>query len=256
MSTPCGLPARAVLTSYYKSKHFKGRALDPYNDFTSPDPTILCEDSSQSMYCQLLAGLVHRQQVLRLGAVFASAFLRAVSFLKRNWARLCNDICAGQLDPCVTDEDCRSCMSAVLSRPNPVLAGEIREICSSLSWKGILCRLWPRAKYIEAVVTGSMAQYIPALEYYSEGKLPLVCTMYASSECYFGVNLKPLCDPADVSFTLLPNMCYFEFIPLGDNGTLILDVDEEDEVPSSRLVDLVHVRLGCYYELVVTTFAG
>ncbi|KAE9460490.1 hypothetical protein C3L33_07601, partial [Rhododendron williamsianum] len=56
MSTPSGLPARAVLTSYYKSKHFKCRSPDPYNDFTSPNQAILCIDSNQSMYCQLLAG--------------------------------------------------------------------------------------------------------------------------------------------------------------------------------------------------------
>lgn len=105
-------------------------------------------------------------------------------------------------------------------------------------------------------MTGSMAQYIPSLEYYTDGKLPLVCTMYASSECYFGVNMKPLCAPGEVSFTLLPNMGYFEFIPLGEKGTLFMDVDEDEEVPNSRLVDLVHVRLGCYYELVVTTFSG
>lgn len=147
-------------------------------------------------------------------------------------------------------------MSSILTSPDLRLAQEIEEICSRPSWKGILCLLWPRAKYIEAVVTGSMSQYISALEYYSGGKLPLVCTMYASSECYFGVNLKPLCDPADVSFTLLPNMGYFEFIPLGDNGTLFLDGEEEEEVDSDKIVDLVNVKLGCYYELVVTTFAG
>ncbi|KAK4407031.1 putative indole-3-acetic acid-amido synthetase GH3.9 [Sesamum angolense] len=72
MSTPIGLPARTVLTSYYKSAHFKHRPHDPFNDFTSPDAAILCYDSDQSMYCQLLAGLIHRQRVLRLGAVFAS----------------------------------------------------------------------------------------------------------------------------------------------------------------------------------------
>lgn len=256
VSTPCGLPARAVLTSFYKSKHFKCRARDPFNDYTSPDEAILCKDSNQSMYCQLLAGLIHRHQVLRLGAVFASAFLRAISFLERNWVRLCDDIRTGQLDPTITDPRCRSCMSTVLLSPDPRLASEIEDVCSRSSWKGVLCRLWPRAKYIEAVVTGSMAQYIPALEYYSDGKLPLVSTMYASSECYFGVNLKPLCDPADVAFTLMPNMCYFEFIPLGENGTMLMDVGEEEEVNSDKLVDLVQVRLGCYYELVVTTFAG
>lgn len=256
-STACGLPARTVLTSYYQSKHFKCRARDPFNDITSPYQVILCNDGNQSMYCQLLAGLIHRCQVLRLGAVFASAFLRAISFLEQNWVYMCNDIRKGQLHPSITDPGCRSCMSLLLSLPNPNLAKEIENICGCPSWKGILCQLWPRAKYIEAVVTGTMSQYIPALEYYSEGKLPLVCTMYASSECYFGVNLKPLCDPTDVAFTLLPNMGYFEFMPLGENGNLVMDADEADDgVDRAKLVDLVDVRIGCYYELVVTNFAG
>ncbi|XP_071698709.1 putative indole-3-acetic acid-amido synthetase GH3.9 [Rutidosis leptorrhynchoides] len=253
MSTPCGLPTRTVLTSYYKSKHFKARSRGLYNDQTSPDETILCEDSNQSMYCQLLAGLIHRQQVMRLGAVFASALLRAISFLERNWVSLCNDIRTGQLNPMVTDSGCRLAMSAMLKLADPRLADEIENICSRRSWKGIVCDLWPKAKYIEAVVTGSMSQYIPALEYYSRGKLPLVCTMYASSECYFGVNINPFCDPANVAFTLLPNMCYYEFIPLGDNETY---GNDDEEISLDKLVKLVNVKLGCYYELVVTTFSG
>ncbi|KAM0015371.1 putative GH3 family protein [Helianthus debilis subsp. tardiflorus] len=254
MSTPCGLPARTVLTSYYKSKHFKGRSHDRYNDQTSPDEAILCDDSNQSMYCQLLSGMIHRQQVLRLGAVFASALLRAISFLERNWVSLCNDIRTGKLSPVITDSGCRLAMSSILKSADPRLADEIENICSRRSWKGIVCNLWPKAKYIEAVVTGSMSQYIPALEYYSMGKLPLVCTMYASSECYFGVNLKPLCDPANVSFTLLPNMGYYEFIPLGKDETY--GNEDDEDISLNKLVDLVHVKTGCYYELVVTTFSG
>ncbi|XP_023524849.1 putative indole-3-acetic acid-amido synthetase GH3.9 isoform X2 [Cucurbita pepo subsp. pepo] len=257
-STPCGLPARTVLTNYYKSKHFKCRARDdPFNDFTSPDQTILCNDSNQSMYCQLLAALVHRHHVLRLGAVFASAFLRAISFLECNWLLLCNDIRSGQLNPIIIDPSCRSAMTTLLSSPNPTLADQIDGICRRESWKGILCRLWPRAKYIEAVVTGSMAQYVAALEYYSGGKLPLVCTMYASSECYFGINLKPLSKPGEVTFTLLPNMCYFELLPLGENGEVWTEAyGQDEEVPPCKLVGLVHVKIGCFYELVVTTFSG
>ncbi|KAI3783160.1 hypothetical protein L2E82_13224 [Cichorium intybus] len=255
MSTPCGLPARTVLTSYYKSKHFKCRTRDLYNDQTSPDEAILCDDSNQSMYCQLLAGLIHRQQVMRLGAVFASALLRAISFLERNWVSLCNDIRTRQLNRMITDSGCWSAMSAMLKLADPSSADEIENICSRRSWKGIVCDLWPKAKYIEAVVTGSMSQYIPALEYYSRGKLPLVCTMYASSECYFGVNLKPLCDPENVSFTLLPNMGYYEFIPLGENETSGIGNDDE-EISTDKLVELVDVKVGCYYELVVTTFSG
>lgn len=256
MPTQCGLPARTVLTSYYRSKHFQGRPRDSFNDITSPDSAILCNDSNQSMYCQILAGLIHRQQVLRLGAVFASAFLRTISFLENNWVHFCDDIRFGKLDSSITDFGCRTSMSNLLSFPNLKLADEIEEICSCSSWKGVLCKIWPKAKYLEAVITGSMAQYVPALEYYSDGKIPLVCTMYASSECYFGVNLKPLCSPSDVLFTLMPNMCYFEFIPLGENGNRLMDLDEEQVVPNDKLVDLVDVKLGCYYELVITTFAG
>ncbi|XP_075491403.1 putative indole-3-acetic acid-amido synthetase GH3.9 [Primulina tabacum] len=259
-STPCGLPARTVLTSYYRSRHFQHRPHDIFNDFTSPNATILCYDSDQSMYCQLLAGLLHRREVLRLGAVFASALLRAISFLEHHWRDFCRDIRAGKLGASIDDRECRYAMSGVLDGPYPDLADEIEQICGeTASWKGIICRLWPNAKFIEAVVTGSMSQYVPALRYYSDEKLPLICTMYASSECYFGVNLRPLCDHREVSFTLLPNMGYFEFIPLGGNGTFSVEFEEEDDeirVAPSRLVDLVNVKLGCYYELVVTTFSG
>ncbi|CAL5084816.1 unnamed protein product [Urochloa decumbens] len=251
--TNAGIPVRSVLTSYYRSPHFLHRKHDLYNNYTSPDEVILCPDNKQSMYCQLLCGLVERQHVLRLGAVFASAFLRAISFLEQHWCDLVNDIRIGQLSSNITNSACQLATHSFLALPNPELADEIEAICSSGSWKGILGRLWPNVKYIEAVLTGTMAQYIPMLEFYSDGRTPLVCTMYASSESYFGVNLRPLCSPRDVSYTILPNMAYFEFIPLEDS----LKLTEDDEVvENDKLVSLVDVKVGCYYELVVTTFSG
>ncbi|CAN6884608.1 unnamed protein product [Brassica oleracea] len=77
-----------------------------------------------------------------------------------------------------------------------------------------------------------MAQYIPALEFYTN-KLPLVSKSYASSEAFFGLNLEPL--SKHVSYTFLPNMSYFEFIDV-DGGT------------EGEIVDLVNVKLGHHYE--------
>ncbi|ONM59320.1 putative indole-3-acetic acid-amido synthetase GH3.1 [Zea mays] len=77
--TPGGLAARPVLTSYYKSNHFKNRPFDAYNNYTSPTAAILCADAFQSMYAQMLCGLCQRQDVLRVGAVFASGLLRGAS---------------------------------------------------------------------------------------------------------------------------------------------------------------------------------
>lgn len=246
--TPGGLPARPVLTSFYKSRHFIERPHDPYTVYTSPDEAILCVDAYQSMYAQLLCGLMHRADVLRVGAVFASGFLRAIRFLEKHWPRLCRDIRTGTLDAEITDRAVRGAVERVL-RADPTLADAIEAECARSSWQGIIRRVWPNTKYIDVIVTGAMAQYIPTLEFYGGG-LPLTCTMYASSECYFGLNLNPTCKPSDVAYTLIPTMCYFEFLPVHSGNSAAAEPDHCD------LIDLVDVKLSHEYELVVTTYSG
>ncbi|XP_065870410.1 probable indole-3-acetic acid-amido synthetase GH3.1 [Euphorbia lathyris] len=243
--TQGGLLARPVLTSYYKSDHFKTRPYDPYNVYTSPNEAILCADSFQSMYTQMLCGLLDRHQVLRVGAVFASGLLRAIRFLQLNWAQLADDIELGMLNKRVTDSSIKDCMAKIL-KPDPELAEFIRFECGKGEWGGIIKRIWPNTKYLDVIVTGAMAQYIPTLDFYSDG-LPTACTMYASSECYFGLNLNPMCKPSEVSYTIMPNMAYFEFLPHHPDST-------RDSPP--KLVDLVDVEVGKEYELVITTYAG
>ena len=247
--TPGGLVARPVLTSYYKSEHFKNRPFDPYNVYTSPNEAILCPDSFQSMYTQMLCGLIMRHQVLRVGAVFASGLLRAIRFLQLNWQQFSHDISTGTLSPKITDPSIREYMAQIL-KADPELADFITRECSGENWERIITRIWPNTKYLDVIVTGAMAQYIPTLDYYSGG-LPKACTMYGSSECYFGLNLKPISEPSEVSYTIMPNMGYFEFIPHDDSSPLTLSRDSPP-----RLVDLADVEVGKYYELVITTYCG
>jgi auxin responsive GH3 family protein len=94
-----------------------------------------------------------------------------------------------------------------------------------------------------------MAQYIPILRHYC-GNLPLVSGTYGSSECYFGINLRPLCDPSEVAYTIMPNMGYFEFLPMDDEAA------DDGKAASGKLVDLARVEAGREYELVITTYAG
>ncbi|KAK8312939.1 hypothetical protein V6Z12_D01G075800 [Gossypium hirsutum] len=255
--TPGGLVARPVLTSYYKSTHFKNRPYDPYTNYTSPNETILCPDSYQSMYSQMLCGLCQHKEVLRVGAVFASGFIRAIKFLEKHWRLLCKDIRTGTIDSQITDQSVREAVMKIL-KPDPKLADFIEAECSKDSWQGIITRLWPNTKYVDVIVTGTMSQYIPTLDYYSNG-LPLVCTMYASSECYFGVNLNPLCKPSEVSYTLVPTMAYFEFLRVQRNNGVTSSISVPktlNEKEQQELVDLVDVKLGQEYELVVTTYSG
>ncbi|GAU26084.1 hypothetical protein TSUD_225470 [Trifolium subterraneum] len=247
--TPSGLVARPVLTAYYKSEQFKKRPYDPYNVLTSPNEAILCPDSFQSMYTQMLCGLIMRHEVLRVGAVFASGLLRAIRFLQLNWAELAHDISTGTLNPKITDPAIRECMSKIL-KPDPELANFITKECSGGNMERIIPRIWPNTKYLEVIVTGAMAQYIPTLDYYS-GNLPKPCTMYASSECYFGLNLKPMTEPNEVSYTIMPNMGYFEFLPHDDSSPITLSRDSPP-----KLVDLADVEVGKSYELIISTYSG
>nr|XP_043637838.1 indole-3-acetic acid-amido synthetase GH3.6-like [Erigeron canadensis] len=254
--TPGGLVAQPVMTSYFKSSHYSNqRQYDPYANYTSPNETILCPDSFQSMYSQMLSGLCLNEQVLRVGSVFATGFLRAIRFLEKNWTLLCHDIRTGVLNPNINDPSVSEAVGRIL-KPDPKLAEFIEHECSKNSWQGIIKRIWPNTKYIDVIVTGSMSQYIPTLDYYGNG-LPVVSSKYASSECPFGVNLDPLCKPSEVSYTLIPNMAYFEFLPVHRNND-IDDVMNSSSISKSQqnLVDLADVKLGQEYELVVTTYAG
>ncbi|RCV42419.1 hypothetical protein SETIT_9G215200v2 [Setaria italica] len=206
--TPGGLPARTVMTSFFRSDHFKKLPYDPRRKYTSPAAAVLCEDTSQGMYAQMLCGLCHRGSVRRIGTAVAGI---------------------------------------------PELARFIRAECSGDRWAGIIPRIWPNTKCLHAIATGSMRQYVPTLNFYSGG-LPIVSTIYGASECYIGLNLRPMCDPSEVSYTIMPNMAYFEFLPLDDD-----DGGGDAAAPSQRsrqLVELARVEAGREYEPVVTTYAG
>ncbi|KAG7594503.1 GH3 family [Arabidopsis thaliana x Arabidopsis arenosa] len=238
-TTPSGLPIAPLSTSFLMSDYFKNL---PSKCYVSPDEVILCVDNKQNMYCHLLCGLVQREEVVSISAAFASYLVQAIQFLETHWNELCGNIRSGCISEWITDPGCRDSVSVILGGPNPELAYMIEHECSQKSWEGMITRLWPNSKFIQTIVTGQMSQYIPILEFYSN-KLPLVSPRYASSETIFGVNLNPLCKPQDVSYTFLPNMSYFEFLLV-------------DEANNDEIVELVNVKLGCFYEPLVTNNFG
>ncbi|KAL3650257.1 hypothetical protein CASFOL_006660 [Castilleja foliolosa] len=240
--TQGGIPVRLASSSIYKSDTFKNR---PANVYTSPNEAIYCEDTFQSMYAQLLCGLYDREQVNRIETIFASSLVRVIKLLQLNWQQLTHDIRTGSLNPKVTDPSIRQCMTRFM-RPDRELADYIGQECGKDNWERIITRIWPNTKYLCTIVTGTMAQYIPTLDYYSGG-LPIASMIYASSECFFGINLDPLCKPSEVSYTFMPNKVYLEFLP---------HVNSSEELAESQLVDLVDVEIGKEYETVVTTTAG
>uniref|UniRef100_M4C7A9 Uncharacterized protein n=1 Tax=Brassica campestris TaxID=3711 RepID=M4C7A9_BRACM len=184
-----------------------------------------------------------REEAVSIFVPFACALVQAIKFLETHWKELCNNIRSGRVSEWITDLGCRDSVSVMLGVPKPELADQIeRECCRQGSWEGIITRLWPNIKFIQSVVTGQMSHFIPVLEFYSN-KLPLVSMSYSASETLLGINVNPLCKPQDVSYTFLPNMSYFEFLPL-------------DEGNDAEVVDLVNVKLGHFYDPLVTNHYG
>ncbi|KAL5217068.1 hypothetical protein ABZP36_017752 [Zizania latifolia] len=253
--TLSGLPIHSALTAYYHSSQFQDRHIGGFDKCTSPLEAILCPHGNQSIYCQLLCGLLHRRIVDRVGASFASGFVRGIKYLENHWEEMCSNIRSGQLSDWITHAPLRDAVIArYLQGSDPALADEIASECARKPWDGILRRLWPGARYIRTIVTGSMSQYIPILEVYGGG-LPLFSPMYGSTECAAGINLRPLDPPPRVSYALLPNIAYFEFLEVKHENDHE-KVQGNDNLGAVKVVDLVDVKIGRCYELIVTTFAG
>ena len=132
-----------------------------------------------------------------------------------------------------------------LLRPNPELVDFIYQKCSSLSnWHGLVPTLFPNVKYIYGIMTGSMEPYLKKLRHYA-GEVPLVTADYGSSEGWIGANVNPKLPPELATYVVLPNIGYFEFVPIADNlGT------------ETKPLGLTEVKIGEEYEILVTNYAG
>ncbi|XP_078174385.1 jasmonoyl--L-amino acid synthetase JAR4-like isoform X1 [Carex rostrata] len=240
-----GLTATTATTNVYRSHQFKSTMLDIQSQCTSPDEVIFGSDFQQSLYCHLLCGLLYADQVQFVSATFAHSLVVAFQSFEKDWEELCRDIKTGVLSSRITNPSIRNAVSAIL-RPDPELADSIYRKCEGLSnWYGVIPELWTNAKYVYGIMTGSMEHYTRKLGHYA-GRLPLVCAEYGSSEGWIAANVDPLTPPDSANFVVLPDIGFFEFIPLRGSDNCAL----------SEPIGLTEVQVGEEYEIIMTTFAG
>ncbi|KAL6850117.1 hypothetical protein ACP4OV_020744 [Aristida adscensionis] len=248
-TTKGGLTATTATTNVYRSEEFAPTMRAIQSQCCSPDAVIFGPDFAQSIYCHLLCGLLAADEVRTVSATFAHSVVLAFQTFERVWEELCADIRAGAPSPArVTTPAVRQAVAALLAAPNPALADEVARRCAGLSnWYGVIPALFPNARYVHGIMTGSMEHYVKKLRHYAGG-LPLVAAEYGASEGWVGANVEPEAPPESATFAVLPNIAYFEFIPLktSDCGACT----------EAEPVGLTEVTVGEQYELVMTTFAG
>uniref|UniRef100_A0A5B6ZEP2 Putative indole-3-acetic acid-amido synthetase GH3.5 n=1 Tax=Davidia involucrata TaxID=16924 RepID=A0A5B6ZEP2_DAVIN len=252
--TEGGLAAGTATTNVYRSSQFKNTMKAMQSSCCSPDEVIFGPDFHQSLYCHLLCGLLFSDEVQVVSSAFAHSIVHAFRTFEQVWEELCTDIREGVLSSRVTVQSIRTAMSKLL-KPNPELADKIYKKCSGLSnWYGLIPEIFPNAKYIYGIMTGSMEPYVKKLRHYA-GELPLLCADYGSSEGWIGANVNPKLPPELATFAVLPNIGYFEFIPLREfvQGQ---EIDSNFLSMEPKPVGLTEVRVGEEYEIIVTNFAG
>lgn len=254
--TKGGLAAGTATTNVYRSLQFKNTMKAMQTPCCSPDEVIFGPDFQQSLYCHLLSGLIFCNDVQLVGSAFAHSIIYAFRTFEQVWEELCTDIREGVLTSRITVPSIRTAMSKLL-KPNPELADMIYKKCMGLTnWYGLIPELFPNAKYVYGIMTGSMEPYLKKLRHYS-GNLPLLSADYGASEGWIGANVNPKLPPESAAYVVLPNIGYFEFIPLRENAEVL----KKDEVGSflsmePKAVGLTEVKVGEEYEIIVTNFAG
>ncbi|MCD7458858.1 Jasmonoyl--L-amino acid synthetase jar4 [Datura stramonium] len=243
--TKGGLAAGTATTNVYRNSQFKKTMKAMQTPCCSPDEVIFGPDFHQSLYCHLLCGLIFHNEVQVVSSTFAHSIVHAFRKFEQVWQELVTNIREGVLSTRVTVPSIRAAMSKLL-KPDPELADTIYNKCIRLSnWYGLIPELFPNTRYIYGIMTGSMEPYLKKLRHYA-GELPLLSADYGSSEGWIGANVNPQLPPELVTYAVLPNIGYFEFIPLEEN------LDGLEAMP----VGLTEVKLGEEYEIVVTNFAG
>ncbi|GMP59491.1 hypothetical protein CsSME_00022760 [Camellia sinensis var. sinensis] len=252
--TKGGLAAGTATTNVFGGSLFKNTMKAMRTQCCSPDEVIFGPDFQQSLYYHLLSGLIYWNEVQVVSSTFSHNIVYAFRTFEQVWEELCTNIREWVLTSQITVPSIRTAMSKLLE-PNPELADKIHKKCSGLSnWYGLIPELFPNAKYIYGIMTGSMEPYLKQLRHYA-GELPLLSADYGSSEGWIGANVNPKLPPELATFAVLPNIGYFEFIPN-------VEVPKQDEIESSFLsiepktVGLTEVKVGEEYEIILTTFAG
>ncbi|MBA0548770.1 hypothetical protein Golob_019848, partial [Gossypium lobatum] len=253
--TKGGLFAGTATTNVFRNSQFKKAMKAMQSQCCSPDEVIFGPDFRQSLYCHLLCGLIFREEIQLVSSTFAHSIVHAFRTLEQVWEELCVDIREGILTSRITFPSVRSAMAKLL-KPNPELADLIRRKISGLSnWYGLIPELFPNVKYIYGIMTGSMEHYLKKLRHYA-GDVPLISADYGSSEGWIGANINPNVPTESTTYAVLPNIGYFEFIPLKENVEEQVHDRGDANILSMepKPVSLTEVKIGEEYEVIVTSF--
>ncbi|XP_071483134.1 uncharacterized protein [Diadema antillarum] len=204
--------------------------------FSTPPAGMKLKDERQAMYVHLLFAL--RDPTIKcISGFFSANIYRFFSLLEEHWPTYVEDLRNGRISDHAgrLPEHIKSALEAEL-RPEPKRAEELEEEFRK-GFVGIAKRIWPHMFCMYGISSGAASVYARRLEKtYTQG-IPIVSTMYTSTEGVLGTLYGD-----DHQYVLDAGNMFYEFIPI--------DRCDEDQ-PDTLLAE--EVEVGETYEVVITT---
>jgi len=231
---PNGLPCSNAADVPAKELAF----LYPYI-LVSPIPRMFTSDEVDYRYLSFRFALEDKNTMYFFG-VFFKDIADHIKYLEKNWQALADDIEYGRISPLAKANPEASQLIQAKLHPNPRRAEEVREECRKGFNRTILKRLWPNMQVISSIGTSTFEPFASLTRSYSDSIL-FDYSIYGASEGLFAA----ADDIESGKQLLLLDSCYYEFIPIDDDGNdidTILSVDE--------------LEIGRHYEIVITNQSG
>lgn len=204
--------------------------------YTAPKEVLFPEKLEDMLYVKLRFALSCRD-LTAIHGVFVHRLLRMFQYLERNWSVFLADVETGGVSECFQISEYWKGYLKEHLPPDPERAAELRAIAPNSD--SLIRLIWKKIQYIRLVGGSIFESYMIELSRFT-GDLPIHYFAYAASESCLGVACGMNTD--DAYYVLIPEACFFEFIPT--------------ESGISRPLTFREVRQGERYELVITTLSG
>ena len=157
---------------------------------------------------------LENEHVTAIHGLFAHRAVGLFDYIARHWGRLVDDIETGSVDSGFKmSPEWRAYLEEKL-KPNPRRAAQLRALDRATLREGMLGKIWKKLRYVRVISGNMFTVYSGKLATYLAG-IPLHSYAYAASESNIGI--APRIGVTD-EYALLPDVCYFEFIPEAQIG--------------------------------------
>lgn len=207
--------------------------------YTAPEEVLFPARLEDMLYLKVRFALGN-EHVTAIHGIFVHRAVGMFEYMIRHWDALISDIRYGTVsDSFHISDEWKEYLQKNLP-PDPRRADQLAGLDRATLKDGMLPKIWKKLRYIQ-MISGSLFQPFSDKLAALAGDVPLHCFIYAASESNMGVAPDL---GASGEYVLLPDVCYFEFIP------------EEQIAAPSDFLTIREVEKGKRYEIILTTLSG